>query len=141
MKKLLFIAIVFSFGLVACAQVDQTFTKPIHVVEIIFADGTSLKSAPVPGTLEWAGIIGKPLTYPPAPHRHSWSDLDDLPVLVNLQDALETLGYLPIPQKSTTELASVILPAGKSGIVYDKTLKVYKLWDGQGWLKIVITNN
>lgn len=142
MKKLLFIAIVFSFGVLACGQVPP-FEKVVQFnAGFKFGpNGQVYTSLPTMGNLDWVNITNKPLTFAPAAHRHNWSDLDNLPVLIDLQSAIETLGYLPVPQKSTTELASVILPAGKSGIVYDKTLKVYKLWDGQGWLKIVITNN
>jgi hypothetical protein len=31
------------------------------------------------GAATWDTLAGKPATFPPAPHRHPWSDLDDVP--------------------------------------------------------------
>jgi hypothetical protein len=108
---------------------------------------------PTGGTADWLTLPNKPLTFPPSVHNHdalyrpitwnpNWVDIVDRPQQVSLEQALESMGYLPIPQRTTTEINAIVVPADKSGIVLDKTLGVYKLWNSvsQTWAKIVITS-
>lgn len=124
---------------VACQVTpDHDFKVPIKVVSIIFADGTELKTAlPVGVATTWDSLAGKPLTFPPAVHSHSYNDLTDKPDEVQLQIALAELGiYLG---KTTTEL-NAIVPIGGFGIALDKNLGVYKVYSENKW-KIVATTN
>jgi hypothetical protein len=161
MKKLIFVLAFIAIAVTACPQkVDQSFDasvlfkKSITVVDtIFFGDKTFLKTAPTgSGPVLWDNILNKPSMYPPLPHNHdalyrpiTWkpdynTEILNVPKEISLAAAIEQLGYLPIPQKTTAEINAIVLAAGKSGIIMDKTLGVYKLWSGTAWSKIVITN-
>lgn len=161
MKRLLFVFAFMAVALTACPQkADQTFTAPVLFQKsvtmqdtLFLKNGTYLLTAPSgTGQVTWSSIVDKPMVFPPAVHDHdalykpksyvpTWAEITGKPQEIPLPDAIEQLGYLPIPAKTTAEINALILPAGKSGIVKDKTLNVYKLWDGVGWSKIVITSN
>jgi hypothetical protein len=110
--------------LTACGQTDQTFTKPIYVVKIIFPDGTSMITATTGGVADWNTLLNKPLLFPPAVHNHDGVyrridqkidynlDIINLPQQISLTQAIENLGYLPIPERTTTELTGLVLRAG-----------------------------
>lgn len=143
MKRLIFISLVFSITLYACVQVPP-FEKVVQFnAGFKFGPtGQVYLSLPAVGTLDWAGIIGKPV-FSTVALTGDYNDLKNLPQQISLTNAIENLGYLPVPERTTTEINATMLPAGKSGIVKDKTLKCYKLWnsDTMAWDKIVITNN
>ena len=65
------------------------------------------------------------------------------PVTQNGKIVRESPGNLPymlIPQRTTTEINSIVLPAGSVALVWDKTLGVLKIWNGLSW-KVYITSN
>jgi len=87
----------------------------------------------------WAEIIGKPAAFPPSPHLTAWTDVTGKPPEIELIDELPLLAYLPLPQKTTAEITATVVPAGTIAMIWDKTLGVIKLWNGNQW-KIIITN-
>jgi hypothetical protein len=130
---------------VACGQkADDTFKKPMYfeqgltTVRVTFPDGSFIESAIGLGTtVTWSTLAGKPLTYPPAIHTHSYNDLIDKPVSIELAAALAELGiYLG---KTTTEL-NLIIPVGGFGIALDKTTGTYKIWQNGGWRDVATLN-
>jgi len=158
MKRLAFVFAFLAIALTACPQrPDGTFNTIVVANKgIQFGDGTIQLTAPVGGEVGdvyWNGILEKPLLFPPTVHTHDalykpigwkadWNtDILNKPQEIPLTQAIEQLGYLPIPERTTAEINSLVLPVGKSGIVKDKTLNVYRLWDGVSWSKIVITSN
>jgi hypothetical protein len=140
MKKIAFLLFL-TISLNACGQTDQTFEKIIIAKKgVQYGDGTiQLTASTVGQTIDWNTLAGKP-EFSTVATSGSYKDLKDLPVQISLSEAIEQLGYLPIPEKTTEEINSMVLETGRSGIVKDKTLNVYKLWDKTGWLKIIITN-
>lgn len=140
MKKTLFIIIVLAFTLKACGQ--QEFNAPVTFNKgfRFSLTGPIYTSIPNSGVLDWNVILNKPV-FSTVATTGDYNDLKNLPQQISLSQAIENMGYLPIPEKTTTEISGMSLPVGKSGIVKDKTLGVYKLWDGTGWSKIVITSN
>jgi hypothetical protein len=151
MKKLAILLIILAFSLKACSQ-DQTFNKPVYFNAGFYINGKLYNDIPTGTVPDWNSIINKPSVFPAAAHNHDllywpinkkvdWNtDIINLPQQMSLSDAIEKLGYLPIPSWTTTEINALVIPAGKRGLVYDNVLKVYKLYDGTLWSKIVITN-
>ena len=140
--KLIVILLITTFAVVFC-QPDKEFTKPIKVVSIIYSDGT-IQTTAYTGTggttVNWTNILNKPSVFAPSAHGHKWSEITEKPDTIGLQEAIESLGYLPIPSRTTTEINAIILPVDKSGIVHDITLDAYKIWEKTIW-KILITGN
>jgi hypothetical protein len=150
MKKLLFIIIAIAFSLKACSQ-DQSFDKIVTFKAGFILNGKIYLDIPTGGTADWNTLLNKPLVFPSAPHNHAldyksinyvpaWDEITGKPEIVQLSVAIEELGYLPIPSKTTMEISLLTIPLGKRGMVFDKTLNVYKLYDGTTWNKIVITS-
>jgi hypothetical protein len=143
MKKSIFIIIVFAFTLKACAQ--QTFDKVVtfNAGFRFSPSGTIYLSIPGAGVLDWNNILNKPnfdLLYKPISYKPDWSEIQNKPQEQTLSDAIEGLGYLPIPSRSTLEINAISMTAGKKGLVYDNVLNAYKLYDGSTWSVIVITS-
>lgn len=99
----------------------------------------------------WNSLTGKPTSYPPSAHNHdllykpisyvpTWAEITNKPPEVELIEELPKMAYLPLVQKTTTEINSTIVPSGVVAIVWDKTLGVMKIWNGTQW-KTVITAN
>jgi hypothetical protein len=154
--KIIIIIFLSLLSLQASCQDDKTFTSPA-TFEAGFRfskTGTIYTNMPSGGSTDWLSItnkpnffdgkysslLGTPSLFPPTAHRHDYSQIDNRPSELDLSDAVSQLSYLPIPQKTTTEINAIIVPAGVVGIVYDKTLKVYKVWTETVW-KIAITGN
>jgi hypothetical protein len=76
----------------------------------------------------YTDLINKPTLF-----SGSYVDLTNKPTEIDLQAALESLGYLPIPGKTTAEINALVMPVGKWGVVHDNTLNVYKFWNGTIW--------
>ena len=100
-----------------------------------------------PTTLAGYGITDASL----ATHNHStlykainwfptWDEVTAKPATLELSVAIEQLGYLPVPRRTTTEINALVIPSNKSGIVYDVTVGAYKGWTGTIW-KVIITAN
>ena len=88
----------------------------------------------------WGEVTGKPTTFPPAAHTTAWAEIADKPELIELSEALPQLDFLQPPQKTTAEINALVMPSGSEGAeIWDKTLKVKKMWDGYLW-KIIITD-
>jgi hypothetical protein len=64
----------------------------------------------------------------------------DVPETIPLDEAIMALPYSELRQYTTTEINALIIPAGKIVEVWDKTLGVKKLWNGNMW-KIIPTTN
>ena len=133
----------------ACGQkADDTFTKPMYfnqgltVTRITFSDGTFIDTAPTgTGTATWESIFYKPLTFPPIAHTHDYNtEITNKPGAIEFKKYISGLKYLPVPRSTTTEIDSIVVPDDESGIVFDNTLGVYKVWEGVMW-KILITAN
>jgi hypothetical protein len=144
MKKVLFVFTLFMlFGLYACGQRnDGKFNTPIYVVEIIYPDGSSQKTALVSGSnVDWNSLAGKPV-FATIATTGSYTDLKNIPPAKTLSEAIQQLGYGFIPGQPTTALSGLVPLIGSGGIVYDITAKCYKLYDPTTltWSKIVITN-
>jgi hypothetical protein len=137
-------------------QDDKTFTKPIHVVSIIYSDGSTQTTANS-GVVDWATITNKPnfillfkpigyiptwaeITGKPTLFSGSYTDLTNKPAEIDLTTAMGNLPYVLIPQRTTTEINAIVLPAGSVALVWDKTIGVLKIWNGVNW-KIYITAN
>jgi len=139
--------IFFLLTLIACGQDDSTFTK-IVTFEKGFRVGTSeeIQLTPFLGSTSdmvlWDDIPDKPLVFPPdlTVTDARYKAIDWQPEGIFLDDYLDQLGYLPIPRKTTEEIEAKILPDDKAGIVFDKTLEVYKIWKKTGWKIISIVN-
>jgi hypothetical protein len=100
-----------------------------------------------PTTLAGYGITDASL----ATHNHStlykaigwfptWDEVTAKPATLELSVAIEQLGYLPVPQKTTAEINALVIPTGTRALVYDRTLEVLKIWNGTLW-KIFPTTN
>ena len=88
----------------------------------------------------WGEVTGKPTTFPPAAHTTAWAEITDKPEPIELSEALPQLDFLQPPQKTTAEIDALVMPVGSEGAeIWDKTLKVKKMWDGYLW-KIIITD-
>jgi hypothetical protein len=99
----------------------------------------------------WNEITGKPATFAPSAHNHdllykpiayvpTYAEITGKPAELELNIAIASMSYLPLPQKTTTEITALVIPAGVIAMVWDKTLGVVKLWNGTVW-KVVITGN
>ena len=135
--KLLFAILLITFAY-ACGQItpDHDFKVPIRVVTIIFPDGSSISSAIGLGTtVTWETLAGKPVTYP-----SDWETMIHKPGVIELKEALEQLGYLPIPTQTTAEINATVVPVGEAGIVKDSTLDCYKIWSNGAWRILPTTN-
>lgn len=91
------------------------------------------------GTVTWNDILLKPTLFPPTAHTHTWDQITDKPQEMALIDAINALGYLPVPSKTTVEINAMVMPVNVYAIVRDKTLGVTKQWNGTTW-QILITN-
>jgi len=129
---------------------DHDFKVPITVISIQYPDGTIQTTAQGTGIVDWASVTNKPLTFPPSVHSHdalykpigyvpTWAEITSKPPEIDLAAAILTLGYLPIPSKTTAEINALVVPSGMAGLVYDRTLGVYKVRKGLVWA-IVITD-
>jgi hypothetical protein len=157
MKKLIFsllgLLVLIQFG--GC-QDDKTFTKPIHVVSIIYSDGSTQTTANS-GMVDWAAITNKPnfvalykpigyvpawaeITGKPTLFSGSYADLTNKPAEIDLTTAMGNLPYMMIPSRTTTEINALVVPSGSVALVWDRTLGVLKIWNGTQW-KIYITAN
>jgi hypothetical protein len=98
----------------------------------------------------WNEITGKPATYAPSAHNHdllykpiayvpTYAEITGKPAELELNIAIASMSYLPLPQKTTTEINALVIPAGVIAMVWDKTLGVVKIWNGTVW-KTIITN-
>jgi hypothetical protein len=150
MKKMIFILACMMISLVACSQ-DQTFNKPVYFNAGFYLNGVLYTTISTGGVADWNTMINKPATFPPSAHNHdllykpigyvpTWVEITGKPQEIPLQDAIDQLGYLPVPSKTTAQINALVIPTGKRGVVFDNTLGVYKLYDGTTWSKIVITN-
>ena len=145
--RLTIILLIVTFGFAFC-QEDKIFTKPvyfldtIHVTTIMFDDNTSLETALTGGDVLWDNILERPSVFNPdlTITDPRYKPMDWQPTGIFLDDYLDQLGYMPIPQKTTAEIESKVLPEDKAGIVLDVTLGVYKIWVKDRW-KIIITGN
>jgi hypothetical protein len=70
----------------------------------------------------------------------TWDEVTAKPATLELSVAIEQLGYLPVPQKTTTEINVLVIPTNTRALVYDRTLEVLKIWNGTLW-KIFPTTN
>jgi hypothetical protein len=64
----------------------------------------------------------------------SWSEVTEKPGELDLKNAIPLLDYLPIPAKTTAQINALVMPSGASGIVYDSTLKCYKIYQNGTWV-------
>lgn len=88
----------------------------------------------------WNDVTGKPTLFTPIAHTHDYvTEITNKPPAQDLTAAIMALGYLPVPSKTTDQI-NATTPTGGTGIVYDATLNVYKVYKTGGWV-IVITNN
>ena len=87
----------------------------------------------------WAEITGKPSTYTPSTHTHAWTEITNKPPEQELIDAIASLGYLPIPGKTTDQI-NTIIPTNGGGIIFDVTLNVYKVFKNGQWVIVATTN-
>lgn len=95
---------------------------------------------PVTWVPTWNDVSGKPTTFTPTAHTHDFNtEITNKPPEQDLVDALASLDYLPIPERTTTQINAIVMPAGRSGIVKDITLNAYKVYKNGVWA-IVITN-
>ncbi len=155
-KKLIILLIVFAFALKACGQSkpENTFTVPAY-----FNAGFYIGSDPVlhntwpsgGGSTDWGLIINKPTFYPvdltvldtrykPISYTPTYAGLPDKPAQIDFMTAIPQMSYLPLPQKTTTEIAALSIPTGTIAMVWDKTLNVLKIWNGTTW-KVFIAGN
>jgi hypothetical protein len=99
----------------------------------------------------WAEVTGKPTVfapdltvtnplYKPTGWFPTWDEVTAKPATLELSIAIEQLGYLPVPQKTTTEISVLVIPTNTRALVYDRTLEVLKIWNGTLW-KIFPTTN
>ena len=141
--KISLILLIATFA-VACGQkADDTFDKVItfNYGFRFSPTGQIYTSLPSIGATYWNDVLSKPLNFPPIAHTHDYTtDLTKLPGTIELAEAIEQLGYLPIPGKTTAEINAIVVSAGKSGIVKDATLDCYKVWSNGAWRIIPTTN-
>lgn len=97
---------------------------------------------PVAWVPSWTDVTGKPTTFAPIAHTHDWTtDITNKPPTQQLIDALLSLGYTPIPGKTTTEINAITPTAGSFGIVYDTTIGSFKIWTGTAWEIVILSGN
>ena len=129
----------------ACGQkADDTFQKSMYFPYGIYIGSDTNLHLTWPagtGSTTWDGILYKPLTFPPIAHIHDYTtEITNKPGAIEFKKYISGLKYLPIPRSTTAEIDSIVVPDDESGIVFDKTLGVYKVWEGVMW-KILITAN
>lgn len=147
MKRTVLILFAAMLSLTACSQDDKVF-KEVATFEkgFNFVKNGPVQTNPftgVGGVVDWNTIINKPnydLLYKPIEYKPDWNEIQNKPQEENLVDVLATLAYTPLVQKTTIEITALVIPAGVVAMVWDKTLKVLKVWDGTKW-KTIITNN
>jgi len=95
--------------------------------------------ATVATTGKYSDLLSIPTTFAPTSHTHDYNtDITNKPPTQDLGDAIKSRDYLEIPSKTTTQINSFVMPTGATAIVYDSTLKVYKVYKDGVW-SIVIT--
>ena len=146
--KILLAFLVLTFA-VACGQkADDTFKKPIYfeqgltTVRVTFPDGSFLESAVGSGTtVTWSTLAGKPSTFPPDAHTHSYNDITEKPGSIELVDALKSLpGGVPILILTQAQINALVIPVGESRIVVNSSIGALQYWTGTVW-KIFPTTN
>ena len=138
--KLILVLMVTTFGVAFC-QSDKVFKEVVTFEKGFRFTATGvIQTVPYTGgatLVYWTDIIGKPATYPPDVHTHSWTSITDKPAEVELQTAISQMSVLVIPKKTTVEITAMAPAAGS--FVYDVTLNVLKIGNGTVW-KTLITN-
>jgi hypothetical protein len=97
---------------------------------------SSLTGLPTLFNGTWTSLTGKPnfdLLYKPFSWVPNFTEIVGKPTEQQLKDAIPTLDYLPIPQKTTVQINALVMPAGATGIIFDSTLGVYKLYKNGVW--------
>lgn len=140
MKKIAILLGLLMLTLQGGCQEDKTFKEVVTFEKgFRFSSTGTVQTIPFTGTstsVTWESITGKPLTFPPAAHSHSYADITNKPNTVQLQAALNEMGIYF--DKTTAEI-NAIIPASGFGIAYDKTLKIYKVYKNGAWV-VLITN-
>jgi len=143
MKMKLTIILLLATFTVALCQTDKTFKEIVTFEKgIRFTANGVLQTIPFTGSsttlVYWNDIIGKPVTYPPDAHTHSWTTITDKPSEIDLQTAISQLSVIIIPKKTTVEITALIPTAGS--LVYDVTLNVLKIGNGTVWKTLITAN-
>lgn len=138
MKKMKLIIVLLLVTLYACGQTpDHDFKVPIKVVSIIFPDGSSMNTALQVGVATtWDSLAGKPLTFSPAVHSHSYNDLTDKPEEVQLSEAvLQVVLFEVLTQVQINALTPV-----KGKVIINSTTNCMQWYDGTKWRIFAMTN-
>lgn len=114
-----------------CSRSSQTFTEQVTFSKgFVMPDGKAYLSIPI-STVTWDLLQGKPVNFLPTAHTHLWSDITNNPANQTLDQALEAMGGLPVSPKSPAEISKIVVPAGKSRIVFNTVDSVLQFWDGK----------
>ncbi|HRS20956.1 MAG TPA: hypothetical protein P5510_04280, partial [Clostridia bacterium] len=118
-------------------QEDKTFKEVVTFEKgFRFSSTGQIQTIPFTGTstnVTWESITGKPLTFPPSAHTHSYAEITSVPT-VDLQAALNDMG---IYFGKTTAEINAIIPKNGFGIAYDITLNVYKVYKNGIWSTVI----
>jgi hypothetical protein len=140
MKKIAILLGLLMITLQGGCQEDKIFKEVVTFEKgFKFSSTGQIQTIPFTGTstsVSWESITGKPLTFPPAAHTHSYAEITAVPT-VDLQAALNDMG---IYFGKTTAEINAIVPKSGFGIAYDITLNVYKVYKNGIW-STVITGN
>lgn len=139
MKKIAILLGLLMLTLQGGCQEDKTFKEVVTFEKgFRFSQTGTIQTIPFTGTstnVTWESITGKPLTFPPAAHQHSYNDLTDKPQTVDLQAAIQSMNVILIPKLTTAQITTISPAAGS--LVFDTSLGVLKIGTGTVWKSII----